>query len=71
MNEHCGFLGKAFLKYASAWVLLVLLYESVYCLLVETCEYLDVALCIIVADVKPELVELVWRSALGVKSYIA
>ena len=67
MYHHRGLLSKALLEDASARILLVLLYESVDGLLIETCEYLDVALRIVVADIEPELIELVWRSALRVE----
>ena len=37
--------------------------EGIDGLLVEGGEYLDVTLCIIVGNVEPELIELIWRGA--------
>ena len=37
--------------------------EGIDSLLVEGGEYLDVTLCIIVRNVEPELIELIWRGA--------
>ena len=60
MDHHCHLLSKALLQRAAAWVLTVLVDDGVNLFLVERCEYLYVALCVLVWNIKPELVELVW-----------
>ena len=67
MNENSCLLGQALLQYSSSGILLVLLHQCVDSLLVKTCEYLDISLGVIVADVEPELVELVWCGTLGIE----
>ena len=67
MHHHGNLLCQSLLQYASSRVLLVLLHECLDGLAVERCEYLDVALGIVIAGVEPELIELIRCSALRVE----
>ena len=64
-------LSQALLQDASSGILVVLGNESVDDVLLQTGEYLDVLLSLLVADVEPELVELVGAGALAVEPYVA
>ena len=67
MNHNGYFFSQAALQRAASRILTVLLYEGVDGLLVKAGEYLDVALCVVIANVEPELIELVRRCALRVE----
>ena len=71
MHHYGHLLGKELLKLAPFRALPVGCYGAFDGLAVEHREYLDVALGILVADVQPELVELIRGGALRVKPYIA
>ena len=49
----------------------MLLDEAVDGLFVERGENLDVALCVVVADVEPELIEFIWCGAVGIEPHVA
>ena len=67
MNHHGDFFGQTALQHAAAGILTVLFDEGIDSLFVQRGEYLDVALGIVVADVEPELIELVGSGALRVE----
>ena len=59
MHHACHLFGEAFLEHTEMRRLVVLGDEAFYLLTREAGEYLDVSLCVIVADVHPELIELI------------
>ena len=69
---HAGnFLAKALLQQAAARVGTMFGYKGVYLVVLERGENLDVALCLLVAHIKPELVELVGSGVTTVEPYVA
>ena len=71
MHQHGDFLSKTLLQHAHAGVFLVFLNKGVYGLFIQRGEDLDVFLGVLVADIEPELVELVRRGALRVEPDVA
>ena len=71
MYQHGDLLSQTLLQHAHARVFLVLFNQGVDGLFIQRGEDLDVFLGILVADVEPELVELVWRGALRVEPDVA
>ena len=70
--DHCGkLLGEKLLERPAARVLTVLLDGGVDCLLVKKGEYLDISLSVLVADIQPELVELVRGGLLRIEPDVA
>ena len=62
MNHNGHFLGQTLLQHTQVGSLFVLSNQSVDFVLVERCEDLDIAFGILIADIQPELVELIRRS---------
>ena len=70
--HHAGhFLAEALLQHAAAGVGAVLGDEGIDFVLRERGENLDVALCLFIAHVEPELIELIGRGALRVEPHVA
>ena len=67
MYHHCHLLSQTLLQHATARILLVFFDESVNHILFQRGEYLDILLGIVVADIEPELIELIRCGALGVE----
>ena len=67
MNHDSYFLCEELLEAPASRVLPVLCHGGLYGLLVQHGEDLDVPFCVLVGDVEPELVELVWACAFGVE----
>ncbi len=67
----CKLLGQTLLQRSQVRRRIVLGYESIYRLAVEQREYLDITLGVLVADVEPELVELIGRGVARVEPDVA
>ena len=61
MYHDRNLLGQPLLELALTWILLVLFYGSLDFFFREKGENLDISLGILVRDIEPELLELVWR----------
>ena len=71
MNHHGHFFSQTLLKHTQMRSLFMLSNQRVYFFFGKRSENLDVTLCVIIAHVQPELIELVRRSISRVKPYIA
>ena len=71
VNHHRDFLSQALLKHTTTRILLMLSNQSIDGLFLQRGENLDVFLGILIADIEPELVELVWRGALRIEPNVA
>ena len=71
VNHYGHLLSQALLQHSATGILLVLLHQCVDDVLLQRGEYLDIALCVVVADVQPELIEAVGRGAIAVQPDVA